>query len=139
MTIPPPPPEPPQQDGKYLGWLNAVKGLSITNVLVIALLVVIALPTFVVYRALEDEKIMDRLMSTYEEIDGNQQSGCVLRHVQERGGPDIWGISTGFAFAGEARWFVNVALARRPSDAEIVSYCEALKLIADRWQAENGT
>jgi hypothetical protein len=128
----------PPSNGKVLSWLNAVKGLTLSNVLVIAGLAIVAAPLYVIWRALGDEKIMDRLMSTYEEIDGNQQSGCVLRHVQERGGPDIWGISTGFAFQGEARYFVNVALAREPTDSEVVSYCEALKLIADKLLAGNG-
>jgi hypothetical protein len=129
--------EPPPPEGRYLGWLNAIKGLTISNVLVIALLAVIAAPLYVIWKALGDEKIMDRLMSTYEEI-GNQQSGCAFRHVQERGGPDVWGISTGFAFRGGDRYFVNVALNRRPTDEEVVSYCEALKLVADKLLAGNG-
>jgi hypothetical protein len=129
--------EPPPSEGKYLGWLNAVKGLTVSNVLVIALLAVIAVPVYVIYRALEDEKLMDRFMSTYEEL-GNQQSGCTVRHVQARGGPALWGISTGFAFQGSDRYFVNVALQRQPTDTEIVSYCEALKLIADKLLTGDG-
>ena len=42
---------------------------TLSNVLIIALLALIAVPVYVIYRALGDEKIMDRLMSTYEEID----------------------------------------------------------------------
>ena len=133
----PEPPAPPPE-GKYLGWLNAVKGLTISNVLVIALLAIVAVPIYVIYKALSDEKIMDRFMSTYEES-ANQQSGCTLRHVQERGGPDIWGISSGFAFQGDGRWFVSVALSHDPSIDEIASFCESLKLIADRMlQRGNG-
>jgi hypothetical protein len=130
------PPSPPPETG-WLSWLNAVKGLTVSNVLVIALLAIVAVPVYVIWRALNDEKIMDRLMSTYEEI-GNQQSGCALRHVQERGGPDLWGVSTGFAFQGSTRWFVNAVLTHEPSREEIVSYCESLKLIADRMLQGNG-
>jgi hypothetical protein len=125
----PEPPAPPQ-DGKFLGWLTAIKGLTISNVLVIALLAIVAVPVYVIYKALSDEKLLDRFMSTYEEL-GDQQSGCTVRHVQARGGPGLWGVSTGFAFQGEARWFVNVVLDHEPDREEIVSYCEALKLIAD--------
>jgi hypothetical protein len=121
--------EPP--DGKVSGWLTAIKGLTLTNVLVLALLAIIAAPVYVMYRALNDEKIMDRLMSTYEEMD-SQQSGCALRHVKERGGPDLWGVSTGFAFQGSDRWFVNVVLTHEPTNEELLSYCESLKLIADK-------
>lgn len=133
MMNPPSQPSPnshPPSEGRWLSWLTAVKGLTLANVLVIALLAVIAVPVYIVYRALEDEKLMDRFMSTYEEL-GNQQSGCAVRHVQERGGPELWGISAGFAFQGADRWFVNVVLTHDPSGEEIVSYCETLKLIAD--------
>ena len=131
------PTPPPPQDGRVLGWMTAVKGLTISNVLVIALLAVIAVPVYIVYRALNDEKIMDRLMSTYEEV-GNQQSGCAVRHVKERGGPDLWGVSSGFAFQGADRWYVNVILSHAPTTEEIYSYCESLKLIADRMLARGG-
>ena len=131
------PSPPPPQDGKLLGWMTAVKGLTISNVLVIALLMVIAVPVYIVYRALNDEKIMDRLMSTYEEV-GNQQSGCAVRHVKERGGPDLWGVSSGFAFQGADRWYVNVILSHAPTTEEVYSYCESLKLIADRMLTRGG-
>jgi hypothetical protein len=117
--------------------VSAAKGLTIANVLVIALLVIIAVPVYVIYRALNDEKIMDRLMSTYEEI-GTKHSGCTLRHVQERGGPDLWGLSSGFAFQGSDRWYVNVVLAEAPTDEQIASHCAALKLIADRMLDRGG-
>ena len=121
--------QPPE--GRGLAWLNAVKGLTVSNVVVIALLAVVAVPVYVIYRALGDEKLMDRLMSTYEEMN-SQQVGCTLRHVQERGGPELWGVSAGFAFMGTDRWFVNVVLDHEPSNDEVHSYCESLKLIADR-------
>src|SRR5215510_3352540 len=97
------PPAPPRD--KYIGWLNAVKGLSLGNVLVIALLVVIAIPAYTIYKALGDDALLDRFMSTYEETT-NQVVGCTLRHVQQRGGPDMWGVSAGFAYQGEDRWLV---------------------------------
>lgn len=130
-------PVPPEQEGRGLQWLNAIKGLTISNVLVIALLAIVAAPLYLLWRALGDEKIMDRLLSTYEVLD-SQNVGCVLRHVQERGGPDTWGVSSGFAFQGGDRWFVNVALTHEPSTEELVSYCQSLKLITDRLMYGNG-
>ena len=119
------------EPGKLERAAGIVKGLSLSNVLVIALLAVIAIPVYVIYKALGDEKIMNRLLSRYEELDA-RKTGCTLRHVQERGGPDLWGVSAGFSFIGTDRWFVNVVMDHNPSDEEVVSYCEALKLIADR-------
>jgi hypothetical protein len=120
----------PPEPGKLERAASVVRSLSLGNVLVIALLVVIAVPTYVVYRALGDEKIMNRLMSTYEEI--ASRGGCTIRHVKARGGPDLWGVSSGFAYQGTDRWFINVLLDHAPSDEEIDGYCASLKLITDR-------
>jgi hypothetical protein len=121
--------EPPPTEGRALGLLTAVKGLTATNLLVLAGLAVIAVPVYVIYKAVGNEALLDRLMSTYEVL--GSQAGCSVRHVQERGGPDLWGISSGFAYQGEARWFVNVQVDRPPTPDEVASYCASLKLIAD--------
>jgi len=127
--------EPPPRG---LAWVNAAKGLTIGNVLVLGALMLIAVPVYVIYRALGDDALLDRLMSTYEVIDSKQ--GCSVRHVQERGGPEMWGVSSGFAFQGRDRWYVNVLLDRDPTEEEIATYCESLKLIADRMLSnESGT
>jgi len=109
--------------------LTAVKGLSLSNVLIIALLAVIAVPVYIVYRALNDAAVMDRLLSSYKEIPNT--SGCTLREVKARGGPARWAISTGFAFHGADRWSINVILDQQPTTEQLVSNCETLKLIAD--------
>jgi hypothetical protein len=133
-----PPSPPPPAEGKVLAWLGAVKGLTITNAIVIVLLVIfVAIPAYTIWKALGDEKLLDRFLSTYEEV-SSQNVPCTLRHVQARGGPDQWGISTGFAFQGADRWFVNVVLNREPTNQEITSYCETLKLIADKMLAGDG-
>jgi hypothetical protein len=122
--------EPSPSEGKLAAAASVVKGLSLTNVLIIALLVAIAIPAYLVYKALNDPVVMDRLMSSYREYP-NQISGCTMREVKERGGPDLWSVSAGFAFHGSARWYVAVALSAKPSDQELVAHCETLKRIAD--------
>jgi hypothetical protein len=128
------PPPPDHRLGLVEGAANVVKGLSLQSVLIIALLAVIAVPVYVIYRALGDDSLMDRFMSTYEEI-SSQNVPCALRHVQLRGGPDQWSISTGFSFVGNDRWFINVLMDHQPTMEETVSYCEALKLIGDKMLA----
>jgi hypothetical protein len=120
----------PLPEGKLAAAASVIKGLSLTNVLIIALLAVIAVPVYVVYRALNEPAVMDRLMSSYREYP-NQISGCTMREVKERGGPDMWSVSAGFAFHGSARWYIAVAMSTKPSDTEIAAHCEALKRIAD--------
>ena len=122
-----PPTEPP---GKLERAASVVKNLSLGNVLVVALLAVIAVPVYVIYKAVGDTALMSKLVSSYEEL--GSKSGCSLRHFQERGGPDLYGVSSGFGFIGSDRWYVNVILNHKPTEEEVVSYCESLKLIADK-------
>ena len=123
-------PETPPGDGRALGWLNAIKGLTLTNVAVIALLLIVAVPLYVIYKALAIAALLDRLLSTYEEK-SSQQYGCTLRHVQARGGPEAWGISTGFAFSGADRWQISVILDHEPTAEDLDGYCATAKLLAD--------
>ena len=121
MADPPP--------GRLAAAASVVKSLSLSNVLIIALLAVIAIPVYIVYRALNDAAVMDRLLSSYKEVPNT--SGCTLREVKSRGGPARWAISTGFAFHGADRWSINVILDQQPTTEQLVSNCETLKLIAD--------
>ena len=57
----PPAPQPPPD--RAIGWLNAVKGLTLTNVLIIALMAMVAVPTYFVYRLLNDPLILDKFLS----------------------------------------------------------------------------
>jgi hypothetical protein len=110
--------------------INAAKGLTLVNVLILALLSAILVPVYIVYRALNDQQLLNKFMSSFEAIE--DKSGCFVRHAKERGGPDLWGISSGFAFQGADRWYINVVLEQKPSSEEITTYCASLKLIADR-------
>ena len=110
--------------------LESIKGLSLTNVAVLAILVVVAIPAYSVYKMLNDVVILDRLMSSYKEV-SSQVTSCTVRETKLRGGPPSWNISTGFAYHGGDRYVVAVALGRQPSDEEMTSYCATLKLIAD--------
>jgi|KBSMisStandDraft_5_1062788.scaffolds.fasta_scaffold208852_2 hypothetical protein len=119
--------EPPP--GRLAAAASVVKGLSLSNVLIIALLAVIAIPTYVIYRAMNDAAVMDRLLSSYKEIPNT--SGCTLREVKTRGGPARWSISTGFAYHGNDRWGINVIVDQQPTEEQIATHCATLKLIAD--------
>lgn len=130
----PAPPPPDRRLGVADGLANIVKGLSLQNVLILFLLVVIAIPAYTIWQALHDDKLMDRFLSTYEEIT-SQNVGCSMRHLQRRGGPNEWSVSSGFAYQGTDRWVVSVWMGREPNGEEINSYCESLKLIADRMVA----
>lgn len=128
VNVAPPPPE-----GWVASLLTWIKTLTLTNVLVIALLTMIAVPAYLFYKALNDAAIMDRLMSQYREV--ASPTSCTVREAKERGGPDLWAISTGFAFQGNDRWVVSVVLPKEPTPAEVESFCQAAKLIVDSMYA----
>jgi hypothetical protein len=130
MTVTPPPAE-----GRLAGAVSVIRTLSLSNVLVIFLLLMMAGPAYVLWKAVNDEHLMDRFLSSYREIPS--PTGCTIRVVAERGGPEHWSISTGFAFMGADRWTVGVILDHEPGD-EVASYCETLKLIVDKMHAADG-
>jgi hypothetical protein len=130
MSEPSPAPPPSPQEGRLLGWLSAVKGLTITNALVIGMLVVVAIPAYFVYSAINNEALLDRFLSNYRELSA-QNVACVIREAKYRGGNPIWTISTGFAYYGRDRYVVGVTLDYEPNNEALQSYCETLKLIAD--------
>jgi hypothetical protein len=123
MTEPPP-------EGRFAHAAHAVRALTLSNVLVIFLLLLMAVPVYIVYRALSDEALLDRFLSSYRVI--GSEGGCTIRMVAERGGPEQWSINTGFAAGGNERWTVGVVLEREPSREEITSHCATLLLIVER-------
>jgi hypothetical protein len=120
--------------GKWHGILKALSGLTLTNALVIMLLVAILIPAYFVYRALNDPTILDRFVSNYQEVP-SPGTNCIVRMAHVWGGPRTWAIGTGFAFQGSDRWTVSVLLDSEPDTAEIASYCETLNIIVDHMHA----
>jgi hypothetical protein len=118
-------------EGRIAGLISAVKGLTVANVLVIGMLVVIAAPAYLLYRALNDEELLDRFFSNFREH--SSDVGCALRSASLRGS-EVWGVSTGLAFQGADRYLVVVILNHHPDEAELASYCATVKAIADRLQ-----
>jgi hypothetical protein len=123
---------PPPEDrvGQVGGIVKLVSSLTFTQVLVIALLVMIAIPTYIIWRMVNDESMLNKFTSRYEEIT-TQQMPCTLRVASVRGGGDTYSISTGFAYQGQDRWNVAVIMQRKPESAEMIAYCETLQLLVD--------
>jgi len=100
-------------------------------VLIIALLVLIAIPAYFVYSVLNDPATLDRFLSSYTEVT-DDETDCTVRKARARGGPWLWSISAGFAFQRSDRWSVAVVLPAEPSEDDIRSYCEAISLIINK-------
>jgi hypothetical protein len=111
------------------GAANVLKGLTLRNVAVLAAILALALPVWIIWKAVSDPALLDRFLSSYRVV--RTEGGCTMRVVAERGGPEQWSISTGFAAGGNERWTVGVVLEREPSEEQIVSHCATLLLIVE--------
>jgi hypothetical protein len=121
---------PPDRVSQVGGIVRIVQSLTFTHVLIIALLVAIAVPTYIGWRFLNDASLLNKFTSFYEEL-ASDKVACTLRIASQRGANPYYSISTGFAFQGSDRYTVGVILVSKPDDAELVSYCETLTLLVD--------
>jgi hypothetical protein len=132
---PPPPPPPdllqqPDRVGQLGGIVGLVQSMTLTHVLIVALLAAILVPSYVAWRVLNDESMLTKFTSRYEEITSDKIP-CTLRIASVRGGGDSYSISTGFAVQGSDRYTIAVLLDRKPDDLSLQSYCEVLQKIVD--------
>jgi hypothetical protein len=130
-------PEPPHKapEGVVAAIAHFAKGLTLGNVLAIALLLVVLVPSYLLWRLLNDAPMLGRVLSSYEEI--ADKSGCTIRIASVRGGGDTYAISTGFAAQGADQWVISVIMTRKLSETEIQSYCESLRMIVDHMRRPN--
>jgi hypothetical protein len=114
-------------------WLSGVarvlQSLTLRNVAILALVIGLVIPVFVIWKLLSDPALLDRFFSSYRVI--RTEGGCTVRVVAESGGPEQWSISTGFAAGGNERWTIGVVLEREPTGEQIVSHCATLLHIVD--------
>jgi hypothetical protein len=120
----------PQNQGILERGIAAVKGLSLNNVLIIMLLMIVVIPSYLIWRVLNDPAMLGRFLSSYEEVLSDKWP-CTLRIASLRGAGDQYSISTGFAYQGSERWTLAVLMDRKPTDEEMISYCETLNLLVD--------
>ena len=123
--------EPPHEHaGMVQSILNFLKGMTLTNALVVFLLVAALVPAYLLYITINDETMMGKFLSYYEEVT-TDKTACTLRIASIRGGSEQYSITTGFAYEGSDRWMVGVLLNHKPDDTALVSYCATLELIVD--------
>lgn len=110
--------------------LNLLKGLSFGNVVVIFILVMTAAAIYTLYRFLNDEILMNKFLSHYEES-SNDKIPCTSRIGSKRGGALTYSITTGFAYDGNDRWVIGIHRDAKISKDEFFEYCIALQMFVD--------
>lgn len=121
---------PPDRVGMIAGLVKILQSMTLRHVLTLALVVGIAAPTFILYRFMTDNSLLNKWSSFYEELSSDKVP-CTLRIASQRGADPVYSISTGFAYQGSDRYTVTVILTHKPDDGQLISYCETLNLIVD--------
>jgi hypothetical protein len=109
--------------------LDSVRTLTLSNVLVIALLVVIAIPAYIGWRVLNDPVLMGVVFSQYREYPTKGE--CALIFAQPAGGTGFFAITNAFAERNNEFWSVAVRIKFHPDDEAIDKYCGTLAALIE--------
>jgi hypothetical protein len=132
-SAPSPSPNPARNGGWFDRTLGAVKGLTFQNVAVMASLLMLAAPTYLAWRVLNDESLLNMVFSEYEEL-GVRMGDCAVRRATPKGGETQWFLSYTFAHQSANRWAVSVSASgsAKPATAEETQkLCDTLISIVD--------
>ncbi|HEY3145468.1 MAG TPA: hypothetical protein VGJ75_03910 [Dongiaceae bacterium] len=110
--------------------IGIVKGLTFTNVGVIALLFLMAAPAYLAWRVLNDDKLLTVIFSQYQELP-LKLSECGVRVAAPRGQKPTWFITASFVLSGEDRWYIGVNTPIEPTEARAEEYCNTLTSLID--------
>lgn len=109
--------------------VDAVKGLSLANVLVIILLVVVAVPAYVGWKVTSDPALMALVFNDFAEIPST--TDCNLFRLKPTGGSTYYAISNQFSERNAESWAVTVRLKFLPDDEAMKAYCGSLEEVID--------
>ena len=120
------------QSGGRLGALGRIveliKGLTLTNVLVIVLLGLAIGPAYLTWRVINDENLLSLIMSSFSEkpMPGTD---CAMRVAALRAGRSTYYISLSYAYSGNDRWYIGVNTPVEPTPEAAKAYCDVLDQI----------
>lgn len=105
--------------------VDEAKTLTLTNVLIVALLVVVSFPAYVGYRLLNDERLIIQVSSSYEDMRYGL-GDCTVYRAQEKGDKSDFIIRYTFRFDRFGSWYVAIRSQKQPSKEEARSACDIL-------------
>jgi hypothetical protein len=114
--------------------LAAIRDLSLTNVLILALIVIIITPTYFAYRFIIDEGFRAEFMNSARWLD--RHVPCLVLESQRSGG--VKRHTIGMIYGIEDR-FEKMAVIRAPgvlTDSEIQEVCKKVYAMAEEMKAK---
>jgi hypothetical protein len=107
--------------------IDQLKGLTFVNVAILALLVVIAVPTFFVWKAVDNPDLLSLVFSEFQELETG--TDCNLFKGQSQGAQPYWAVTNQFAERNAAFWSVAVRIKFKPDHEAVVAYCKSLEAV----------
>jgi hypothetical protein len=109
--------------------LGVVRGLTYTNVAIMALLLLIAFPAYFGYRMLNDQALMGAVFNVYSELDA--PTDCLLSFQQPAGGTGSYVIRAVMAERAAEVWYVSAKVKFKPDDAAMAAYCNSASAVIE--------
>lgn len=109
--------------------LDAVKGLTLLNIAVLALLLFLLLPAYLAWKIMNDEMMFNAVFSAYSELDS--PTDCSLTFQQAAGGRPYYLIRQVMAVRSRETYGASVRLDwdHLPDHDAMVRYCDTLDSI----------
>lgn len=105
--------------------LEAAKGLTLSNVLIIGLLILISFPAYVAYRVINEERLMNYVASSFEELRFGI-GDCGVFRAQIRGEEPEYLVRYTFRFDRLGMWYLAIRGQTEPTKTEAKEKCAAL-------------
>lgn len=115
--------------------LSAVRTLTLTNVLIIALIVLIAVPTYAAYRFLTDGEFRREFLQRADLIDASVP--CIVLRSSGLGKPTRYTVGMVYAVVDRLERVVAIRSAGPLNDTEIVALCQQVLATGDRLRGPN--
>jgi len=128
MTNPAPPPQQPYRNGNgRLGMISGiaelVRGLTVQNMLTLAILVLIAIPSYFAYVFMTDPSFRHEFMSTAHVID--MEVPCLVISGNVVGLGDKWTVAVGYESRGQMEHMIAIrSPGTSPNITEARTACE---------------
>jgi hypothetical protein len=106
--------------------VSAIKSLTLTNVLLLGLLIAVCFPAYVGYRILNDEQLLVHVASSYEEMHygiGN----CTVYRAHARGNEPEFIVRYMFRIDNLGRWYLAIKSNAEPTKEDAAKRCNLLE------------
>lgn len=105
--------------------VEEAKTLTLTNVLIVGLILLVAFPAYVGYRLLNDERLIIQVSSSFEDLRYGI-GDCNVFRAQRKGDEADYLIRYNFRYDTLGAWYIAIRSTRKPTKEEAKATCTNL-------------